>query len=529
MTPRASGSFLAPLAWRWQTVAIGVLLLVTLLVVHAEAVRGMLRLWNDSPMYSYGYLVPLISAFLAWSRRGELARTDMHPSFGAGLGLLALWLTVYAAGRFAAVLLAEQVALVIGVAGAIALIWGWRTLRIVWAAVAFLLLMVPLWDGFTESLHVPFQNLSANIGVRMLDLVGVPAYREGTFITLPNLRLEVARACSGVNYLVAVLALGLPLGYLYLRSPWRRVVLLVSALLVAALSNSLRVALIGVLVYFDLGAPLHGPGHVLHGLFVSAMGHVVLFGGLAILRRGERTDEAQTPVSGAVPAVGSPPAGLRFAPVLLALATFWAVAGLTTWREPRPVALIGALDRLPATLGPWTADPYAAPAALPWWTGAETELRRTYRRGDRAVDVHLNYFPSQRQSHEVVTHRASELHRAARAFDVRLDSPNPTAVNLATETQDGPARLDAFWYELDGVVETTPADVKLRTLWNAVGRGRTNGAVICLRTADPGPAGRDAVLDELGRLAGDVHRGLAASLPGRSPALAAAVPPGGAR
>ena len=84
------------------------------------------------------------------------------------------------------------------------------------------------------------------------------------------MRIEVARACSGVNYLVAVLALGLPLAYLYLRSWWRRGVLIASALLIAAAANSLRVALIGVLVYYDLGAPLHGPAHVLHGLFVSA-------------------------------------------------------------------------------------------------------------------------------------------------------------------------------------------------------------------------------------------------------------------
>ena len=44
----------------------------------------------------------------------------------------------------------------------------------------------------------------------------------------------MARACSGVNYLVAVLALGLPLAYLYLRSSWRRAVLIASALLIAA-------------------------------------------------------------------------------------------------------------------------------------------------------------------------------------------------------------------------------------------------------------------------------------------------------
>jgi EpsI family protein len=261
---------------------------------------------------------------------------------------------------------------------------------------------------------------------------------------------------------------------------------------------------------------------VLHGLFVSAMGYVVLFVGLALLRRGEEPSApAASPASDRSLPTGAQ-AGRPLVPAFVAVGVLWAAAGVTAWREPRPVALVGALDRLPAALGAWTADPYAAPAALPWWTETDTELRRTYRQADRAVDVHVIYFPSQQQSHEVVTYRASDLHRGARTVDARLDPHDPARVNVATDTHDGAARLTMFWYELDGVVATGPTDVKLRTLWHAVGRGRTNGAVICLRTADPGPAGRDAVLAELSSLAGDVHRGLASSLPGRAPVLAAA-------
>ena len=122
----------------------------------------------------------------------------------------------------------------------------------VWFALAYLVLMVPFWEGLTEPLHLPFQQLSANLGIRMLHVVGIPSYREGLYLFLPNVTLEVARACSGVNYLVAILALGLPLGYLYLPTVWRRVLLLAMAIGVAAISNSLRVALIGVLSYLEI-------------------------------------------------------------------------------------------------------------------------------------------------------------------------------------------------------------------------------------------------------------------------------------
>jgi EpsI family protein len=497
--------------------------------VHAEAIRGLLRLWDGSPMYSYGYLVPFVSLFLVWSRREALVRHRPQPSRAGGAALLALWLALLIAGRFSAIVLAEQLALVVAVAAGVVLVWGWGTLRIVWAAVAYLLLMVPLWDGFTEPLHPRFQSLSATIGVWVLELFGIPAHRDGVFITLPTMTLEVARACSGVNYLVAVLALGLPLGYLYLRSPWRRVVLIVSALVIAALSNSLRVAMIGVLVHLDIGAPLHGPGHMLHGLFVSGIGYVALFAGLAILRRGEAVE---ADVTGAAHIAPGSARWRQIGPAVALAAVFLATTAFAAWRQPAPVALAATLDRLPVTLGGWTADPYTAPAALAWWPGADQELRRVYRHDQRAVDVHVSYFGWQRQSREVVTYRASDLHRAAHVVDASLDAGRQSRVNVAGEHLAGLPTLTLFWYEIDGAVETAPLAVKMRTLWHALARGRTNGAVVCLRTADPGPAGRDAAIADLVALAAGVHRGLSSTLPGRPLGLSAGlagVPAGGAR
>ena len=190
------------------------------------------------------------------------------------------------AGRLGGIQVLEQVAFLVSLTAAVLILFGVEYLRVAWASLAYLLLMVPFWDGLTEGLHEPFQQRSAAIGVWLLHVIGVPAFREGTFITLPNLQIEVARVCSGVNYLVAVVAFGLPLGYVFLRDNWRRLALLVVAVVVAALSNGLRVALICTLVYYDVGSPLHGPFHVLQGLFVAGVGYVVLFAGLRVLAPG---------------------------------------------------------------------------------------------------------------------------------------------------------------------------------------------------------------------------------------------------
>ncbi len=297
----------------------------------------------------------------------------------AGVGLLA-------AGRAGGIQVFEQVAFLVSLCGLVLLVFGVSYVRVAWASLAYLLLMVPLWDAFTEPLHWPFQQRSAAIGVAVMQAIGIPAYREGTFITLPGLTLEVARACSGVNYLIAVLALGLPLAYLYVRGFWRAALLLVGAVTIAALSNGLRVALIGVLAHYEVGSPLHGPFHVLHGLFVSGIGYVVLFGGVRLLESRDRTTESAPP----------PVMRRRFAfPRVEAAACVLLFAGLGSGvlaHAPERVPLAEGFETFPISLGGWEAERQPAAAAWPpreMWSGADREIRRRYSSRGTSVDVYV--------------------------------------------------------------------------------------------------------------------------------------------
>ena len=144
-------------------------------------------------------------------RREALAALTPQPSWALGsVVLLRRRCCMTIAGRAGGIQVLEQLAFLVSLTARRAhAVRRRRTSASRWAALAYLLLMVPLWDGFTEPLHEPFQQRSAAIGIWLLHGIGIPAFREGTFITLPNLQIEVARVCSGVNYLVAVVALGL--------------------------------------------------------------------------------------------------------------------------------------------------------------------------------------------------------------------------------------------------------------------------------------------------------------------------------
>jgi len=488
----------------YYLVLVGVL--GSLLYAHASALGGMVALWERSPMYSFGYIVPLVSVFLLWTRREALLGLAPRPALWSGIPVLGVALGLLIGGHLAGVQIAQQIAFVIALFGVALLLFGPPFVRQTWVALVYLLLMVPFWDALTEPLHLPFQKLSATIGVQMLHAVGVPAHHQDVMLYLPNITLEIARACSGVNYVVAVLALGIPLGYLYLPSAWRRVLLIVTAVVVAAFSNSLRVALIGLLSYWNVGSPLHGPFHVLHGLFVSGVGYVVLFAGLRLL----------TPASPLRPAVpGAPLVRANDHPPLRSFSLRGAVGLMVVYLlvgafpmsyVSRPVTLARPLDDLPSRLGAWTAGDSLVDGPS-WWDGADAVLRRRYAApGLPTVDVSLAYFAFQRQGKELVGHEGDVLHRGAGVTRMRVGGRGERAeVNVVRLAAGGRDRLAVFWYEVGGRTQASRYRAKWLTLWHTVVSGRSEGMFAAVLTDRPGPGREEATLERLLEFAGRLH------------------------
>ena len=85
-----------------------------------------------------------------------------------------------------------------------------------------------------EFLVYYLQEITTAISTFLLNLAGIPAFRDGLFITLPGGNFEVAKACSGFRYLNAGVAMAMLIAYLVLRTAWIRVgyIVLVGALFV---------------------------------------------------------------------------------------------------------------------------------------------------------------------------------------------------------------------------------------------------------------------------------------------------------
>jgi EpsI family protein len=281
-----------------------------------------------------------------------------------------------------------------------------------------------------------------------------------------------------------------------LRQTWRRIVLIAASLAMAAVANALRISLIGTLAYLEIGSPLHGPLHVLHGLFVAAAGYVVLFSGLHMLR--ER-DDHRAPAAAAPPvAVGSWRLGEAggLTAVLLALAFVGVIP------SAQDSVLAHPDDALPARVSQWRVSETVAGSRrkdssfAAMWPNAQQIRRQYHSPSGQIVIVEIFYYGSQSQDGEVVNSMSASLHQRSSRTTIETSRGAFTA-NLVEWPASAESAL--FWYDVNGQPLAGELSTKLSTLWRAVRSGRTNGAVVVLRTRTT-PAARTALIELAGAL-----------------------------
>jgi exosortase len=151
----------------------------------------------------------------------------------------------------------------------------------------FLFLLVPL-PGFTLDHTVVFlQRESASATELLFAAVGVPVMRNGMFISIPGVTIEVARECSSIRSSLMLLVTTMVLGHLFLRSVWRKTVVVLTAIPLSIAKNAVRIFTLSMLgVHVDMGflyGSLHKKGGVV--FFILALLIVVLL--LWVLGWGE--------------------------------------------------------------------------------------------------------------------------------------------------------------------------------------------------------------------------------------------------
>jgi exosortase len=168
--------------------------------------------------------------------------------------------------------------------------YGPRAFRTGSFPLLFLLLLVPIPEILIDKITFFLQAGSAAVAYGLLRLLQVPVFKQGFFLHLPTLNIEVAKECSGIRSSLALLITTLLVGEFALRSGWRRLIFVLSAVPVLILKNGVRITAICLLsIYVDRGF-LTGWLHMSGGIVFFSLGLAILVPILTGLRRSEEKE-----------------------------------------------------------------------------------------------------------------------------------------------------------------------------------------------------------------------------------------------
>lgn len=253
-------------------------LVLGLLAMYAPTVMDLSRTIWQSEEQGHGPLILAASLWLFYEGRAALAsdaRGSGHPLAWAGLLFGAL---LYVFGRTQSIIMLELGSVIPVAASGLALLYGWQTVYKLKFPLFFLLFTVPLPGPVIDALTAPLKAHVSSIAETLLYALGYPVARIGVSLTVGQYQLLVADACSGLNSMLSLTAIGIFYMYLMKRpSLAHNVLLLLVIPPIAFAANIIRVMILCLVTYHFGDEAGQGFVHGAAGMMLFAIALVLLF------------------------------------------------------------------------------------------------------------------------------------------------------------------------------------------------------------------------------------------------------------
>ena len=292
---------------------IAIAALALMAIIYGRTVATLWRMWSHNDTYSHGFLIAPVSLFLVWTLRRALRDTPASPTW-AGLPVVALAVLMQFAGIRGDVTMFQAYSLILLTAG---LAWTWfgtGVLRRLAFPIAFLAFAAPTFPVIVNQVSFRLKAIAAFGSVSLAQLSGVSVSLQGMDLYMPTGVMTIEGACSGLNSLIALMALGALFAYLGTGAAWKRWLLFVLSVPVAVAGQhrpdnvALRVR----------GADGHDPGYRalsqhrrIRAVRVRAPGHVPVEEAAAMLKNARVLTSFGLLALLAAYVIGLPAAGTR--------------------------------------------------------------------------------------------------------------------------------------------------------------------------------------------------------------------------
>jgi len=491
----------------WQ---LGVLAVLSLWLFWPTVVHLVGQWWHD-PNFSHGFFVPLFSAFVVWQERDRLARILPQPSWSGPIVLLA-GLGVLIVGRLGAELFLARISLLVVLAGALILFFGWNLFRAVLFPWAFLLLMIPIPTIVFNQITFPLQLLASQVASTVLPWLGVPVLREGNVINLAAMPLEVAEACSGIRSLMSLLTLAIIYGYLMEKRPWVRWLLALASVPITVVANDVRIIGTGLLVeYWDPKAA--------EGYFHASWGWIIFVVSLIMLYALHRLVRLLFPETGdhsipCAPAATTVFPGIRGSTTSFILATLLVGAAAVFLHAQESSEIFPprlAMKQFPAQLGDWAGTDFPIDEKVLVKLGPGDFLSRMYQnsRKTQDIDLFVAYFRSQRTGDTI--HSPQNCYPGSgwtpvenQRITLTIPGHVPFPANRYLIAKGDSRQLVLYWYWAHDRGVASEYWAKYYLVADSIQMHRSDGALVRIMTPMYRGESADAALQRLLPFVGDV-------------------------
>ncbi len=460
--------------------------IILLGVLYGEALEYMVRRWQAAD-YNYCLLMPPVVIYLLWSARREFLARPARPSLAA-LPLFLVGLGFYWLGELGGEYMSLHLSLWLVI---IALVWmhnGWQRLKTIWFALFMLAFAIPLPNFLHQKVSWHLKLVSTRIGVLIMQLLGMSAYREGNVIDLGFTQLQVVDACSGLRYLFPIIILSLLLAWSYRAWWWKRLLLVLSSIPLIVISNSIRIAVTGLL-YEHIGpAAAEGFFHDFAGWFMFMVALAVLLPEMWLLNRifpGRPPREVPAGIT-ASSRSRQPSPWPVFLVAVLCLGGSLALSRGFEFREKVPARR--SFAAFPTVIDGWHGTRQVMEARfidaldLSDYTIVDYQNAR-----GRMVNFYVAYYESQRKG-ESIHSPATCLpgsgwnFKQAGEITVQIPGGRQLRVRRALMSKVDSRQVVYYWFPQRGRDLTSAYQLKFYAFWDALTKHRTDGALVRLIT-----------------------------------------------
>ncbi len=470
---------------------------ISAIVLSYDGLAEAVRRWGTQEEYSHGYLIPLVSLYILWEKRFDLAE-DLKPGSWWGLPVVVLALIIQIVGEISAIYVLVQYAFLLYLVGLSLCAIG-AAAKHTLIPIALLGFAIPLPYFLEAVLTAQMQLWSSELGVQIIRWLNIPVFLSGNVIDLGSYKLQVVEACSGLSYLFPLMCLGFIGAYFYQARLWKRALLFLSTIPITIFMNSFRIGVTGVLVDRWGVQMAEGFLHDFEGWIIFMGCALVLVLEIKLLERlttrkgvfdvfGLQTGAGPALAETDKAAVAPLRARItipRIAPVMLAIVLTGAAAtGVLAIDQRREVLVENVnLARFPERVGNWQGSHGSIDSIVLKALQVTDYLMMNFEApGEPMVNFYVAYYASQRKGVSPHSPRVCIPGGGWEITGIRRISVDGLPVNRVMIQRGLEAQLVYYWFQERGTPVANEYLKKWMLLRDAFALNRTDGALVRITT-----------------------------------------------